>query len=192
MSGSSGGGGNQSPAPAPAPVPAPAPEAWMDEFVTGMGAAMQRSKRPLKDLFRKFDANDDGMIDYNEFYKTLDDMQCPLTKDEMERVALFMDQDQDGMIDINEFAAGFHITSDSTTKDDPEHWESRVKHQLLRMFFHNKPSLMHIFHSYDELHLGVVSKEIFIQSMNALLAVTDDVRENYCLFTINYYYLIWY
>ena len=60
-----------------------------------------RSKRPLKDLFRKFDTNDDGKIDYNEFYKTLHDMQCPLTKDEMEKVALFMDQDNDGIIDIN-------------------------------------------------------------------------------------------
>ena len=159
------------------------PESWMVEFVTGMGAAMQRSKRPLKDLFRKFDSNNDGMIDYAEFYKTLHDMQCPLSEDEMKKVALFMDDDKDGFIDVDEFASGFRISHGTTGgsnegngNDDPHHWESRVKHQLLRMFYHNKASLMHVFHSYDDTHDGLITKDIFIKSMNALLSVQDDVQ----------------
>lgn len=165
------------------------PEAWMEEFVMGMGAAMQRSKSPLKSLFRKFDANNDGKIDYPEFYKTLHDMQCPLTEEEMKKVALFMDNDADGFIDIDEFANGFRIGNSGSQgggsqgghnegngNDDPEHWESRVKHQLLRMFYHNKASLMHVFHTYDEDHDGLVTQAIFIQSLNALLSVQDDVN----------------
>ena len=57
------------------PAAPEAPGAWMEEFVTGMGAAMQRSKSSLTALFSKFDTNNDGKIDYDEFHQTLRDMQ---------------------------------------------------------------------------------------------------------------------
>lgn len=159
-----------------------APEEWMEEFVTGMGAAMQRSKSTLKHLFGKFDTNNDGKIDYSEFYQTLHDMQCPLTDDQMKKVALFMDKDSDGFIDIDEFASGFRVGEGEgghnvgNGNDDPQHWESRVKHQLLRMFYHNKASLLHVFHSYDKNHDGFIDCNIFIKCIDTLLRVQDDVN----------------
>ena len=151
---------------------ASASEPWMDEFLKGMGAAMQRAKRPLQDLFRKFDRDDDGTITYDEFYETLLDMQCPLSKNEMEQIAMLVDSDKNGTIDIAEFAAGFHITSPGALANGG--WEKRVKDQLLRIFYHNKASLLHVFHSYDQDSSSWLTEDQFVAGVNALLSVEDD------------------
>jgi Ca2+-binding EF-hand superfamily protein len=144
----------------------------MNEFLQGMGAAMQRAKRPLQDLFRKFDRDNDGAITYEEFYETLLDMQCPLSSNEMKQVAMLVDSDQDGTIDIAEFAAGFHITSPRALANGG--WEKRVKDQLLRVFYHNKASLLHVFHSFDQDSTSWLTEDQFVAGVNALLSVEDD------------------
>ena len=55
----------------------------------------------------------------------------------------------------------------------PHAWEKRVKDQLLRVFYHNKSALLHVFHSYDEHSTGVISKGRCGQGINALLSVQE-------------------
>ena len=172
----------------------PVAKPWMEQFLSGMGAAMQRSKRSLQDLFRKFDKDCDGLITYDELFQTLLDMQCPLTMDELQEVAKYVDRDQDGKINIDEFARGFRIATstaaaeaadagtglaaagrDSGAAPATQSWERRVKDQLLRAFYHNKSALLHVFHSYDEYSTGLISKELFVKGVDALLSVQEHV-----------------
>lgn len=147
-------------------------EPWMTEFVKGLGAAMQRAKSSLQDLFSKFDHDNDGVITYDEFFRTLQDMECPLSLEEMRKVALHVDLDKDGYINISEFASSFYITSPSAIQSGS--WEDRVKDQLLRTFYQHKAALLHVFHSYDQTSSGLLSEEQFTAGIQALLSVEHE------------------
>ena len=64
-------------------------------------------------LFRKLDANQDGVLDRDEFGKALRRLDVVLTDSEIDSLWGCMDTDKDGRVDYREFVdALFHVRRD--------------------------------------------------------------------------------
>ncbi|XP_073309811.1 probable calcium-binding protein CML18 [Primulina huaijiensis] len=70
----------------------------------------------LRQVFKKFDTNDDGKISPSELGAVLNGLDSRTTEDEVARIMSELDIDGDGFIDLNEFKA-FHCVGGDSNKE---------------------------------------------------------------------------
>mmetsp|Transcript_10910 Transcript_10910/g.19271 ORF Transcript_10910/g.19271 Transcript_10910/m.19271 type:complete len:1080 (+) Transcript_10910:403-3642(+) len=70
----------------------------------------------LEEAYQKFDANEDGQIEYEEFVKTLHSLNVGLTDQQMYELMRSVDVDDDAHINFKEFAERFALTFAEVSK----------------------------------------------------------------------------
>lgn len=66
----------------------------------------QRGERGLfglKRLFKTFDSNGNGMLEYKEFKKAILDFKLDLEEGDVDSIFKYFDKNNDGVLDMNEF-----------------------------------------------------------------------------------------
>ena len=143
--------------------------------------------------FAKFDEDGDGSISPAEFYHVLH-VHCPdlhVSKEQVDQIIRAIDKDGDGFVQFNEFSSAFaggvgskistivdNVSSSELipVEEVASHWESRLKKQLLRMFYRQKSCLVHAFRALDESDSGLLSIKDFCRAIKALLDVERSVK----------------
>jgi Ca2+-binding EF-hand superfamily protein len=57
----------------------------------------------LKRLFKTFDSNGNGLLEYKEFKKAITDFKLGLEDGDIENIFKSFDKNNDGVLDMNEF-----------------------------------------------------------------------------------------
>lgn len=70
---------------------------------TGPSKVEESSKEKIKDIFRKYDLNNDGCISHEELWEVLSKLCPSLTRSEVERLFVKMDANRDQRIQSSEF-----------------------------------------------------------------------------------------
>ena len=93
-------------------------------FIDKMDCWMKKNSENVKNLFRTFDADDEGCISFDTFRAGLHDLLCPITDLEIHILAIKLDPDATGMIDYTDFEYGIHERAphdeDDVNPDDEE------------------------------------------------------------------------
>ena len=73
----------------------------------------------LKEMFKRFDKNGDGVFSYLEFECIFTVLDIQFAKDDLRKLINMTDSNKDGRIDMNEFHTMLYAT-DMTVEDDQE------------------------------------------------------------------------
>lgn len=99
--------------PKPKALAAPQSAKSIKEFIV---TRIEQRSADIKDIFRKFDDDKSGHLNYNEFRKGLLFMNCPLNDKEFDMLCTEVDNDGNGTVDYAEFVEDMQESSIPTTQ----------------------------------------------------------------------------
>jgi len=70
---------------------------------------LKSSTRNMQDIFKEFDADNNGWLSQVEFRNSIRKLNLGLTSKDIDGIIARLDTNQDGRIDYNEFAAKFAV-----------------------------------------------------------------------------------
>lgn len=90
-----------------------------EAFIVRINLWIREYRSRAIDLFRKFDADGDGTLSYDEFHAGMRDLNAPCSTLELHVLTKLLDTDHNGQLDYHEFAKGVkYYKPEETVPDD--------------------------------------------------------------------------
>ncbi|DBA02183.1 TPA: hypothetical protein N0F65_004818 [Lagenidium giganteum] len=150
-----------------------------------IGKALFGLEGSLHDHFCRFDTNQDGVLQREEFEVAVKQLGFDLRPELMGRVMAAVDTDNGNSIDYKEFVTAFGIKDlkeqASMAKGDLT-WQNSVLQQVSNVFYQHRIHIRNAFRMFDQTNSGYISREEFrtgISTFNAVLnsPVSEDQIE---------------
>ncbi len=93
-----------------------------------------RHRKNLREVFRKFDTDHDGVVSFNDFVQGIQDLQLGIPLHIVKKVVAALDEDSSGVLDYNEF-----VKAVSGSSRDEVHNAFRNERPVLKLWHSNRP-----------------------------------------------------
>ncbi|KNC52834.1 serine/threonine protein phosphatase [Thecamonas trahens ATCC 50062] len=142
---------------------------WAQTLVNEIGKRLFEHEADLSEIFHKFDADESGTVDIEEFGRIVKYLGYTLTPEEHDRLMAFVDTDGSGHLDYEEWLAAFAVVDAA----DSTHWQENVMQQINSVLYRNKDHLQRMFNIFDVEDQGVLPPEdvrVGLATLNELLS----------------------
>jgi len=130
-----------------------------------VGQAMCLDKNNFRQLFQRFDANDNGSINYKEFSAVLQDLNLGIDHAGRYALAEYIDTDGSKSIDFDELSSAFRIV------DSDPNWKEGALQQLAQLMHEHRTQLKSLFRVLDKDGSGELDLPEFTDGMTAFTNV---------------------
>ncbi|KAF1331731.1 Serine/threonine-protein phosphatase, partial [Globisporangium splendens] len=158
-----------------APTPASDIDVETMDALLKIGKALFALDGSLHDHFCRFDVNQDGVLQREEFEDAVVQLGFQFSSELMARVMAAVDTDGGNSIDYKEFVTAFGIgdlKEKSVLAKGDMTWQNSVLQQVSNVFYQHRIHIRNAFRMFDQTNSGVISKDEFrtgITTFNVVL-----------------------
>ncbi|OMJ69796.1 hypothetical protein SteCoe_32381 [Stentor coeruleus] len=150
-----------------------------EEILNRVNGRIKEKNLSIRDAFRAFDENKDGIISYAEFIKTFKIMELGISEIDIDKLYNFFDPERTGKIDYRVFCEKIHPTSvrnerkESTPDGRP--WEEAILDRVRQRIREKNLSVRKAFAAFDENADGMISPAEFVKTFKIMdIGLTED------------------
>uniref|UniRef100_K3WLK3 EF-hand domain-containing protein n=1 Tax=Globisporangium ultimum (strain ATCC 200006 / CBS 805.95 / DAOM BR144) TaxID=431595 RepID=K3WLK3_GLOUD len=160
-----------------APTPASDIDVETMDALLKIGKAIFALDGSLHDHFCRFDVNQDGVLQREEFEDAVVQLGFQFSPELMARVMAAVDTDGGNSIDYKEFVTAFGIgdlkEKSALAKGDMT-WQNSVLQQVSNVFYQHRIHIRNAFRMFDQNNSGVISKDEFRTGITAFNVVLNS------------------
>ncbi|KAM3143147.1 hypothetical protein pb186bvf_004733 [Paramecium bursaria] len=139
---------------------------FVDQILKELRAIINKYNIPITELFKKFDKDQNGIIDYKEFFGLIKIIAPAVKTKEIKIIFNLFDQDQNGVVSFKEFQ--FALRSSNFYK------HSKILSRITQCLKQKKVDPIVLFKYLDKDQKGYLNFSEF----HKLMSKVDDVNEN--------------